>query len=224
MSLSTLTAHNIHLIPIQLTPTGLSSISGLESRPSGTSLPIMRIQHPNNTEFLVHESSAILEYLQEIFPGENDINGSTIQQRARSRDILSLLSEAMVWSGVDIFHSDPRTTAFSGLSIEGQSASAAAHGKMKFHKLLEKLEGWVRADVEGKGTMSLAGGDGVTFADLALMAPVEYFSEVYGREWIEGHGVLGQWYERMKKEEWVVGREKLGEVEESGVWEVVLGK
>ncbi|KAH3944004.1 hypothetical protein HBI56_034110 [Parastagonospora nodorum] len=223
LALSTLAAHNIHLIPIHLSPTGLISATGLESRPAGTSVPLMRLSYADGTHFLIHETSSILEYLQEIFPGGPDIRGETVHQRARSRDVLSLLGEAIVWYGVEVFHSDPNTATWSGLRVEDQSPAAAAHGRMKVGTLLDKLEGWVREDVEGKGAVSLVGGEQATLADLALVAPVEYFREKFGADWIKGHGVLETWYGRMKEQDWVAGGKKLAEVEETGDWELVLG-
>jgi hypothetical protein len=75
-----------------------------------------------------------------------------------------------------------------------------------------------------KGKLGLAGGEGVTFADIALMAPVEYFSAMLVRDWIEGFGVLRTWYQRMKGESWVVGMDELGEIEKTGQWGEVLGE
>jgi hypothetical protein len=141
ITLSILTAHIIHLMPVQLTPTGLSSPTGLKARSEGTNVPFMRIEYADGTKFLIHETSAILEYMQEMFPDGPDMRDTTVQQRARSRDVSSLSSEAMVWSGVETFHSDPATASFSGLRVEDQSAAAAAHREMRFRKLLDKLEG-----------------------------------------------------------------------------------
>lgn len=224
ISLSALAAQNIHLIPIHLSPSALVSAPGFESRPAGTSVPLMRLSYADGTHFFIHETSSILEYLQEIFPDGPDIRGETVHQRARSRDILSLLSEAIVWYGVEVFHSDPNTASWSGLKVEDQSPAAAAHGRMKVGALLGKLEGWVRDDVKGKGGVSLVGGEQATLADLALMAPVDYFAEKFGTEWIKGYGVLGMWYGWMKEQDWVVGGKSLAEVEEKGEWGVLLGK
>ena len=224
ITLSALAAHNIHLIPIQLSPIALVSTPGLEPRPDGTSVPLMRLSYADGTHFFIHETSSILEYLQEIFPDGPDIKGETAHQRARSRDVLSLLSEAIVWYGVEKFHSDHNTASWSGLKVEDQSRAAAAHGKMKVGTLLDKFEAWVREDVEGKGGVSLVGGGHATLADLAHMAPVEYFGEKFGADWIKGYEVLEMWYRRMKKQDWVVAGKGLAEVEDKGEWGVLLGR
>lgn len=93
ISTSTLAAHNIHLIPVTLSPTGLISLAGFEDRPVGTSLPIMRVETDSKEvggggqgKFWIRESAAMMEYLGEVFSpvdGYKDLRGSTIFERAR---------------------------------------------------------------------------------------------------------------------------------------------
>lgn len=221
LTLPTLTSYNIHLIPITLTlPATLASLPGYEARPPNTSLPILRIQYADGREFWIRESLAIIEWFEEIFPAKDgwvDIWGKSIEQRTRVRDIMSLLSDASLWSTVQSIHSDPHTLSWSGLSEQQMSASAGEHARQKTKALLEKLVGWVQ-EGEEDGVKSLAGKGGVTIADVVLMAHVEYLREVYGTEWIGGHAVLESWREGMRGEKWVVGRERLKGVEEGGEW------
>jgi glutathione S-transferase len=231
ITLSMLQAQNIHLIPVILVKDppkpGLVSKAGFEPRPSEMSLPALRIQHTDGKEFWIHETSAILEYFEEVFSkarGYEDLRGNTAEQRARTRDALSLLVEASIWGGVALVHSDANTTYWSGLSEGEMSASAAKHAERKFHSLLSRLEKWVEADVVGGESQSLSGlGGSVTLADLLVMAQVEYMQEMYGLDWVGEHGVLRVWYERMKGEEWVVGKEDLLDVENTGEWAGILG-
>jgi glutathione S-transferase len=223
---SILTAHNIHLVPATVSETGLISLSTFEERPAGTSLPLMRVESHSENEVWVRESAAIIEYLEERFSVEQGYKstlGDTVLQRARCRDILSLLSDAMVWSGVHLMHSNVSTMSWSGLEEEDMSASAAAHADKKFRALMGNLEGWVEGDVIGKGSVSLAGGDNVTMADIALMANVQYFGETYGMDWIAGLDILRCWYNRVQDEDLVVKKESLAEAEKAGRWEAVLG-
>ena len=221
ITLSTLQAHNIYLIPVQLTtsPPALRSMPGHEPRPADSLLPIMRIEHDNERVTWVRESLSILEYFEELFPGSTsnkwkDLRGETAEQRAQTRDILSLLNDAMHWSLIKLIHSDPNTTFFSGLSMEEMSPSAAAHAGRKLDFYLGRLEEWI----EGSGGV----GKEATLAGVVLLAQVEYHEMMYGADWIEGYDELREWVERMKKEEWYVRSEVLKSVEEDGMWEKVL--
>lgn len=219
---------------MQLTSEGLVSCSGFEERPEG-SLPVMRLEYDgdeNKKETVyIHESMAIMQYLDDLFPASSDhaeLKGSTPIQRARATDILSVLNDAVSWGIVSLVHSNPSTSSWSGLKEEDMSSAAAAHAQRKVEGLTGKMDGWVRenmATTDGGKHGSLAGrGAAVTFADVALMAQVEYMKEVYGMDFIAGYGALEQWWEEMKGEDWVLGREKLLKCERTGKWEGVLGK
>jgi glutathione S-transferase len=223
---STLHEKNIHLIPVTLSNGTLASRPSLEPRPADKSLPVLRIVYADGTTFWIHETSAILGYFEEVFSvaaGYPDLRGENMQQRARTHDVLSVLANAGMWSGVTLVHSNANTTSWSGLAADEMSESAAVHARGKFRALLAQLEKWVQGDVVGDGSKSLSGaGASVTLADLCLVAQVEYMREMYGLDWVEGHGVLAAWCERKKGEEWVVGREVLKEVEETGEWTKIL--
>lgn len=230
---SILAAHNITLIPVtlQMNPMALASKPGYEARPDDTSLPIMRIRSRDSNgvseDIYIRESLGIMTYLNDIFGPDNgctDMNGTTPVQRAKTADIISNLTDATLWSLVEFVHTNPSACSWSGLDEEQMSPGASAHGAKKFHALLDRLEKWVKKDVVGRQTKSLAGeGGDVTMADIALMAQVEYMREMYGLVWLEGHGVLKGWWERTRGEEWVVKRETLDEVEKTEKWEVVFG-
>jgi glutathione S-transferase len=233
ITLSLLRKQNISIIPVVLDMDGpapdLVSRPGLEARPANTSLPVLRITYADGTGFWIRETNAILEYFEEevfsVANGYPDLRGSTIQQRARTRDVLSLLSGAIIWSSVELVHSDPKTISWSGLKQDEMSASAAVNARGKFDGLLSRLENWVQGDVISSGSKSLSGaGEGVTLADLCLMAQVEYMREMYGMDWVGEHGVLRVWCDRTKGEVWVVSRDLLREVEETGDWARVLGE
>jgi glutathione S-transferase len=220
ISRSTLSAHNITLIPVSLTPTALVSLPGTEARPPSTTLPLMRIAYPDGRTVWIRESGAILEYLDEVLcQGERrSLLGGKAEDRARQRDAMSVLSDAMMWSQVALVHSEPKSTSWSGLKAEDMSPAAAAHASEKMRALLDKLERWIREDgKEGKGLLGEVG-----MVDVVLMAHVEYLRDGYGVEWVQGHEGLVAWWERVRSEEWVVGKEVLGEVERTGEWGLVL--
>lgn len=237
ITLSALTAHNIHLIPVILdtaTPK-LDAKEGYEKKPEGMSLPCMRVEHVGEERIeYVHESLAIVGFLEEVFGGTGgedaqaqgcgNIMGSTPSQRARTNDILSLLAEATVYANIALIHSDPTTLFWSGLTSSAMSASTAADASRRFHNMLSKLEGWVEKDVI-KGQMSSLSGEGsaVTLADVVLMSSVTYAEDHNGVGWVEGHEGLTSWCERVKGCAWWVGAEGLRGCEESG-WGAVLAE
>ncbi|KAF2622816.1 hypothetical protein BU25DRAFT_201174 [Macroventuria anomochaeta] len=221
VTLSTLSSHNIHLIPVSLTtsPPALGSRPGHEARPADSSLPIMRIEHADGRTVWIRESVSILEYFEELFPvsdGWEDLRGETAEPRARTRDVLSLLNDAMHWGFISLIHSDPRTTFWSGLSEWEMSPSTAAHAHKKQRFYLERLDRWL--EVDGGQEMEVA-----TLAGLVLLANVEYPEMMYGTDWVGGHDVLRAWVEAMKGEEWYVGNEELKGVERGEGWETLLG-
>lgn len=218
---------------MQLTSEGLVSCPGFEKRPEG-SLPVMRLEYDGdeNKKKVIHirESMAIMQYLDDLFPASSDhaeLKGSTPLQRARATDLLSALNDAVSWGIVSLAHSNPSTSSWSGLKEEDMSSAAAAHAQRKVEGLMGKMDGWVRENMaiaEGKGKSVAGQGEDVTFADVALMAQVEYMKEVYGVDFFAGYGGLERWWEGMKGEEWVIGRRELLECERTGKWEGVLGK
>ncbi|KAJ4984250.1 hypothetical protein SVAN01_10291 [Stagonosporopsis vannaccii] len=219
ITLSVLERHNIHLIPVELTssPPALYSMQGFEARPTNSTLPIMRVEHPDGRMTWIRESLSIVDYLEELFPasaGWTDVRGDSAERRAQGRDILSLLGDAMQWSLIFLIHSDPKTTSFSGLKQEEMSASTAKHATDRLHFYLARLEQWVEAD---SGAMSL------TLPGLILLAQVEYHEMMYGVDWLYGHQALKQWIDVMKTEAWFVSNKRLQAVERGEGWRMLLG-
>lgn len=187
----------------------------------------MRIEKSGQEPFFIHESIAIVEHFEELFGKEKgyvSIFGETPEQRAKTRDILSLLADATTWSTAALVHGNKSTLFWSGMKEEDMSMCASRDAKRRFDNLLSKLEDWVYDDVIRKETKSLTGeGADVTLADPVLMAAIMYSEDSYGKDWVEDHGVLRVWCERAKKETWFVGRDELKRCESQG-WIVVLGE
>ena len=224
--MSVIQQHHIHLILVVLDVAGLVSMPGFEQRPADTSLPVMRIEKNDGSVFWIHESLAILEYFEEIFPpsaGYPNLLGFSSEERARTRDILSLTTDAILWSGIELMHSNPATTSWSGLTVDEMSSSAAAQAARKFDMLLTRLERWVEeAAVQDVGTSIAGAGASVTMADIVLMAQVEYIKMCYGTDWLSGHDVLRRWYDTGIKARWYVGTTSLRSVEMAQGWGLVL--
>jgi glutathione S-transferase len=225
ITLSNLRAYNISLIPVALTPDyNLLSLPTFEARPPNTSLPVMRMEFEDEVVW-IRESAAIIAYFEDVFSGGmgcKDLWGGTVQQRARTRDGLSLLNDVTCWSAVDMVHSNAATLSWSGLNEEGMSMSAAEHARGKVDMLLGRLDGWVKESGQKCGSLSGRGGE-VTILDVAVMS-LGYLQEMYGEDGLGGHVVLKGWWERLRGAEWVLSREELQKVEESGEWAVVLNE
>ncbi len=147
-----------------------------------------------------------------------------MEQRARTRDILNLLTETNIWYVVWLINTVPSTIAWSGITAEQMNATAGEHADKKVDALLSRLESWVEQDVVVDGAKSLTGkGVGVTLADVVLMAHVEYALMMYEIDAVAEHGVLRIWCERAKKERWFVESEELKKVDHGGAWDSVLG-
>jgi len=220
ITLSILKDHNINLVPVALTtePPALEAMQGYEARPSDSSLPILRITHTDGKEVWIRESLSILSYFEDLFPstaGWPDLRGETPEGRAQTRDILSLLNDAMHWSLVCLINFDAKTTFWSGMKEEDMSSGVAEHAKGKWQFCLGRLEKWLQDDV-GKVV------ERNSIAGVVLLAQVEYHEMMYG-DWIEGHAVLREWVERMKGEAWYVESTGLKGVEEGIGWRAVLG-
>ncbi|KAF2183477.1 hypothetical protein K469DRAFT_689942 [Zopfia rhizophila CBS 207.26] len=220
---SILSSHNIHLIPVILDPVkrGLFSKPGYEERPTGSSLPILRIEKEGKKPFHISESSSILEYFEELFSakeGYQEMIGRTPEQRARTRDIVNLVNDAVTWSNVVTRHTDPKSLSWSGMTQEQWSESAATDAKKQVHKLFSKLETWVGEDVIRKGCKSLSGeGMDVSLADMSLMAAIMYAEDMHKWDLVEEHGVLRVWCESAKKESWVMPLEEIYKLEREGL-------
>lgn len=239
IKLSTLRAHNIDLIPVSLDAASVAftTKAGDEAPPPGASMPCMRVRsvegEGSDSEKIqyIHESNAIIAYLEEVFNegnGDNsedgNILGSTRSQRARTHDITGLLGDAIIYANVVLMHSDIRILSWSGLAAKDMSAVTAAHAQNKFERLFFKLEGWIEGDIMEKEAPSLSGeGSQVTLADIMLMANVTYALDAFGTNYFdnEKHKVLARWVDRVSRAAWCIGSEALGKAEEAG-WGAVL--
>ena len=219
---------NIHLIPIVLDSKTLVALPQYEARPADRTLPALRIEHGNGKEFWIHESNAILEYFEDIFPtseGYPDMRGDTIEQRARTRDVVSLLADVLTWTMVKIMNTFPAASSWSGLAAEHMSTNAAEHADEKLHSLLSRVEKWVKEDVVTRSSESLSGeGGSVTLADIVLMAQNEYALMAFKTNLLDEHDVLRVWWDRNKRADWFITSEDLMKVEQGEGWESVIGK
>ena len=154
-------------------PAELKSVS-----PSGT-VPILI---PDDGP-AIRQSVAILEYLEEIHPSPSML-GRTAQDRARTRELMSVIDEACIHFGTWCHKASP---VFA--MREPQSHDAARVARDDFFHHLTILEALVS---ETSGPF-LAGGE-VTVADCMAMATFQFADRFYGVPLPEDCPALGRWY------------------------------
>lgn len=215
LSASDLMNASITLIPcfVNLTSQDLSmeSISGLEKRPSGFSLPVLRTRYSSG-ECYIAESSSILEYLEDIFPasrGFANLRGEDYVQTAKIRDIVQLVNELLTWCNVHVRHSTEFSLLWSGMTKEQQSLMASGDARLQITKLLDRLQLWT----EGNITNSLTGAKRPNLADVTVAAAKTSMEEIYGIQIFEGFPKLDAWWNQYSSSEWFVSRSEIDLIE-----------
>lgn len=236
ITLSTLAAHNIRLVPMTLSPTThkIAAKEGYPALPDGMTIPCMHIASSGTPDKergegqWVHESLSIIMHLEEVLKNDGagtSILGSTPSQRAKTWDVVSTFSDVLGNYVTEIVHTEPSAKMWSGIQEGEVSAGAAAHAGRRKAFYMQRLEGWVKGDVAGRGTTSLSGeGRDATLADLVVMAQVCYALDGYGVDWLQGCEVLKEWWGRAVQAGWWVDGERLKACEGEEGWEAVLGK
>jgi glutathione S-transferase len=89
----------------------------LTRNPAGT-VPVLEISHG----VYIRQSTAILEYLEETYPSPNMIGG-TPEERAFTRDLMSLINESTQFFGSYVTHASP---LFAAMIEQKRDAADAA--------------------------------------------------------------------------------------------------
>lgn len=151
--------------------------------PMGT-VPILQTEDGT----LIRSSIAILEYLEERFPSP-DLLGSTPEQRARTRELVSVLDEAATQFGVWCHKASP---LFAGRELQSREAATfAADAYIGRLRMLDKL-----AD-ETDGPF--LAGEHVTIADCIAMATLQFAEGHYGVMLPSDCPRLADWYSMFAK-------------------------
>lgn len=132
---------------------------------------------------LIRSSIAILEYLEERFPSP-DMLGATPEDRARTRELMSVIDEAAIQFGIWCHKASP---LFAGREV--QNREAATFAADAYHRQLRLLDTMMH---ETSG--SFLAGSTVTIADCMAMATLQFAEQVYGVPLLGGCGNLADWY------------------------------
>lgn len=190
--------HNhFDIVPLEVTPTGLESCEG---KPAG-SVPILEIpalssshggsegEDAENRVF-IFQSIAIIEYLEDLYgpeAGYRSMRGQTAAEKARVRDCMNVLSEAV---DCFAFYCHQASQLFQ-LNGEEQSRGAAVAAIARAHAQLDRLEELADSLAKGPWLVNLASASGgPTTVDCVLMALLQFAHGVYGYDLTERHARL----------------------------------
>ena len=134
----------------------------LDVNPTGT-LPALAVASGE----LVHESTAIMEYLEELHPEPNLI-GRTPLERAATRDFVNALNDAYSFAVIYVVH-----VSRAWADRVDQKPDAAAVLRERYRQLIGKLEILTSDGPFVPGTH-------LTYADCAFYASAEYLDSFYG--------------------------------------------
>lgn len=170
---------DFELIPVNVDHKGAAPTPG---KPPG-SVPILEIKRSTSDDKLdgqyIYQSSAILEYLEDVYAGvKPDMRGKTAEERARVRDCMNILNEAVIHME-SYWHNS--SALFEGM--EPQEDVTALWALDKYHKTLKKLESL--ADPIGP-FLATANGQ-PTIVDCVLLAAYLFGKDVYADDIVAEH-------------------------------------
>jgi glutathione S-transferase len=150
----------------------------LARNPAGT-VPVLEI----SSGVFIRQSTAILEYLEEIYPRPNMI-GETPEARAFTRDLMSLINESTQFFGAFVTHANP---LFAGKVEQKRDAAGAAWNFLE--QRMTALDQVVRSN-------EFLNGFYPTIADCSLASLVGFARDFYGVELPPECTHIRQWYAR----------------------------
>ena len=131
----------------------------------------------------IRASLPILEYLEERFPTPN-LLGETPEDRARTRELVSVLDEASTYFTNWCKNASPMFAGFVEQSPEAGKAAAEMYWGRQ--RMVDALMG----ETDGP----FAAGHAVTIADCIAMASLQYVKEMYGVPLPPDCPTLARWY------------------------------
>lgn len=132
---------------------------------------------------LIRSSIAILEYLEEQFPSP-DMLGANSENRARTRELVSIIDEAAIQFGVWCRKSSP---LFAGQEVQNRAAGTFAADS--YYRQLRLLDTMMQ-----ETTGSFLTGSTVTIADCIALATIQFAEQVYSVPIPQDCCKLAAWY------------------------------
>jgi glutathione S-transferase len=218
------------IVPIRIDPEVarlVLTFPDTEPQPPDSLLPVMKIVDGDTTRIL-HQSTAIVQYLEESYPpseGYKDLSGGgSLELKAHVQAIVQLVMDAMIWMQADIFHVHDFAVTLGQITKEEQSMAASVYAKKRWRRELAKLDRWVQKLDQERAPISLAGDlDTPTIADFTLLSAVELFKDFFDTDVLEGFSALQVWYKRYTESQWWIPREEVDALGESGYVKLFRG-
>ncbi|HEY0938598.1 MAG TPA: glutathione S-transferase family protein [Steroidobacter sp.] len=134
----------------------------------------------------IPESSAIVEYLEDIHP-EPSMIGTTPQMRGKVRALERIASDLAIVSGIMLQHSHPRFA-----SHIKQVPAVADAMRLNVNQQLAVLEAHI-------GAKPFLAGEQPTIADITLFSFTQAFKVRMSTDLTDGYPRLSAWYERFEQ-------------------------
>lgn len=132
---------------------------------------------------IIGSSIAVLEYLEERYPTPN-LLGETAIERAKTREVVSVIDEATIHYGNWVHHVSPLFA-----DHVKQNAHVGAAGNASFVRFTQRLEKYAAAS---PGPFLV--GENVTIADCITFSALQFMKEVYSVPMPDDCPTLEKWY------------------------------
>jgi len=172
---------SIELVEVDVASGQHKTAEFLAKNPAGL-IPVLELDDGS----YIPESSAIVEYLEEIHP-EPSMSGETPEIRGKVRAVERIASDLAIVAGVMLQHSHPRFA-----SRITQVPAVADVMRANVHQQLAALEKHI-------GTQRFLVTDRPTLADVTLFSFTQAFRVRMNTTLTEGYPLLSAWYERFEK-------------------------
>lgn len=172
---------DIEVIDLDVMGGATQSPEHLARNPAGT-VPVVET---DSGEYICN-SMAILEYIEEIYPTPNMIGNSPVE-RAKTRDMLSVINELFVYLTTYWAHKSP---VMAQRFTQNPEVGEAAY--IVYQQKLELLNGMI-----GEGPFLC--GEQITIADCALFGPAQFSHILYKEPLPEACPKYAAWYEMFSK-------------------------
>ena len=155
----------------------------LAMNPAGT-VPVL-VDDKGTT---IAESGVICEYLEEVYPGERNLIGETVAERAEVRRLVAWFDQKFAREVTDNLLREKMMKKFLGLGEPNSSAIRAGYSNIHYH--LDYI-GWLTE------RRKFLAGDKYSLADVAAATHLSCLDYIGDVPWAE-HARAKDWYARIK--------------------------
>jgi glutathione S-transferase len=155
----------------------------LAMNPAGT-VPVL----VDDNGATIAESGVICEYLEEVYPGERNLIGETVAERAEVRRLVAWFDQKFAREVTDNLLREKMMKKFLGLGEPNSSAIRAGYSNIHYH--LDYI-GWLTE------RRKFLAGDKYSLADVAAAAHLSCLDYIGDVPWTE-HARAKDWYARIK--------------------------